>query len=72
MEETSVISDGTRVIIHIWTKFIETLFNNFTFDNGVSVGWVIIAVSLIGIMISTILSRPISNETSWERKSKEE
>lgn len=69
MEET-VLSDGTRLIIYIWTKVIDTLFNLFTFDDGVSVGWVIIAVNLIAIMIGTILSRPISNSTEWREKEK--
>lgn len=71
MQET-VLSDGTRLIIYIWEKCLDTLFNLFTFDNGVSWGWVIIAVNLIVIMLSTILSRPISSSIEWKRKEDKE
>lgn len=67
MQET-VLSQGTLLIIHIWEKCLDSMFNMFTFDNGVSVGWVIIAVNLIVIMIATILSRPISNSISWRKE----
>ena len=68
----TVLSEGTQVIIYIWTKTLDLLFNIFTFDGGVSVGWVIIAVNLIVIMIATILARPISNSIEWRRNARDE
>ena len=66
------LSDSTNIIIYIWTKFLNLMFNELSFDGGATVGWVIIGVGLIGMLLATILSRPFSGSTNWVREKDKE
>ena len=66
------LGDGTNIIIYIWTKFLNLMFNDLSFDGGATVGWVIIGVGLIGMLLATILSRPFSSTTNWIKEKDKE
>ena len=65
---TVTLGDATNIIIYIWNKFLNLLFNQMSFDGGATVGWVIIGVGLIGMLLATILSRPFSGTVNWTYK----
>lgn len=53
---------ATEIVIYIFRKTLTTMLDTLDIGGGVTIGWVIIGVSLIGMLISTILSRPISGK----------
>lgn len=54
--------NATEIVIYMFTKTLRTLLDTLDIGGGVTIGWVVIGVSLIGMLISTILSRPISGK----------
>ena len=50
------MSDALSIIRYIFGKFLTLLFDNFTIFTNVSIGWVMVAIIIIAIMISNILS----------------
>lgn len=54
--------NATEVVIYIFRKTLTTFLDTLDIGGGVTIGWIIIGVSLIGMLISTILSRPISGK----------
>lgn len=58
--------NATEIVIYIFRKTLVTLLDTFDIGGGVTIGWVIIGVGLIGMLISTILSRPISGRIDRE------
>ena len=71
MTNTVTLGDATNIVIYMWNKYLNLMFNDLSFDGGVTVGWIIIGVFLISMLLGTILSRPISGITDW-RKDKDE
>lgn len=63
-----VLSDTTNILIYIWKKVLDLFLNKMKIAEGVSIGWIIIGVFLIGVMIATVLSRPISNSIEWRQR----
>lgn len=63
-----VLSDTTNILIYIWKKVLDLLLNKMKIAEGVSIGWIILGVFLIGVMIATVLSRPISNSIEWRQR----
>lgn len=61
----------TTVLIRIFTKQLDFFLNTMDIGNGVTVGFIIIGVGLIGMVISTILSRPIAVRLPSGRGEKE-
>lgn len=55
-----MLDTATEILIHIFLKQLDWINNVADIGNGVTIGYVIIGVTLIGVIISTILSRPIS------------
>lgn len=55
--------NATEIVIYIFKKTLDTFLNVLDIGGGVTVGWIIIGVSLISMLIATILSRPISGRT---------
>lgn len=58
--------NATEIVIYIFRKTLVTLLDTFDIGGGVTIGWIIIGVGLIGMLISTILSRPISGKINSE------
>lgn len=52
------MSDAISLFNYIFGKFVTMLFNDFEIETGVSVGWVIIAILIFGMIISNILNIP--------------
>ena len=71
MTNTVTLGDATNIVIYMWNKYLNLMFNDLSFDGGVTVGWIIIGIFLISMLLGTILSRPISGITDW-RKEKDE
>jgi len=69
---TVTLGDATNIVIYMWTKYLNLMFNDLSFDGGVTVGWIVVGVFLISMLLATILSRPISGITSWRKESKED
>lgn len=63
-----ILSDTTNLLIYIWKKVLDLLLNKMKIAEGVSIGWIILGVFLIGVMIATVLSRPISNSIEWRQR----
>ena len=51
------------LIRYIFGKFISLLFDDFTLFTNVSIGWIMVAIVIIAIMISNILSVARSGQT---------
>lgn len=71
MTNTVTLGDATNIVIYMWNKYINLMFNDLSFDGGVTVGWIIVGVFLISMLLGTILSRPISGITDWRREKDE-
>lgn len=63
-----MLSDTTNLLIYIWKKVLDLFLNKMKIAEGVSIGWIILGVFLIGVMIATVLSRPISNSIEWRQR----
>lgn len=63
-----ILSDTTNLLIYIWKKVLDLFLNKMKIAEGVSIGWIILGVFLIGVMIATVLSRPISNSIEWRQR----
>lgn len=63
-----ILSDTTNLLIYIWKKVLDLFLNKMKIAEGVSIGWIILGVFLIGLMIATVLSRPISNSIEWRQR----
>lgn len=50
------MSDALTIIYYIFNKFLILLFDTFEIATNVTIGWVMVAIVIIAIMISNILS----------------
>lgn len=51
------MQDAINVFYYLFTKFINFIFNSYILQ-GVSLGWVLLTISVFGILISSILNVP--------------
>lgn len=50
------MTDALSIIYYIFNKFLILLFDTFEMFPNVTIGWVIVAIIIISIMASNILS----------------
>lgn len=56
-----MLDEATQILIYTFKKVLSFLLNTADIGNGVTVGYIYLGIALIGMLIATILSRPISN-----------
>lgn len=52
------MQEGLTYLYQIYESFLDLIFNRFELFEGVTIGWIIIAVMVFGIMITSILNLP--------------
>lgn len=52
------MNDAIELFYYIFTKIYNFVFNQAVFTQGVSIGWVLVAVILFGIVVSSVLNIP--------------
>lgn len=52
------MTEALTYIYQIYEKFLDLVFNQFEMFSGVTIGWVIIAILVFGVMITSILNIP--------------
>lgn len=52
------MNEALTYIYQIYNKFLDLIFNQFEMFSGVTIGWVIIAIMVFGMMINSILNIP--------------
>lgn len=52
------MSEALTLFRYIWSKIITTVFNTFQVETGVSIGWIVLVVGVIGMVIRSILYVP--------------
>lgn len=63
------MSGALSVFYYIWDSIINLVFQTLQIESGVSIGWIIIAVIIIGFITANILSVPRSiNASLWNRR----
>lgn len=65
------MNDGINIVFYIFNKFIDFLFNQAYIAEGVSLGWIIVVVSIFTILFSAILNIPVGVIRAHERTKKE-
>lgn len=64
------MTDALSIIYYIFNKFIDLIFDKFEIFPNVTIGWIMVAILIIAIMISNILSVAKAAQTHYiERKS---
>lgn len=53
------MNQAITMFTYIWGKIVTTMFRTFEVSAGVTIGWIILAVSVIGMVIRSILNLPI-------------
>lgn len=56
-----MLDEATQILIYTFKKVLYFLLNTADIGYGVTVGYIYLGIALIGMLIATILSRPISN-----------
>lgn len=54
------LEDATKIVIAIFKETLKYLYEVMALPSGATVGWILTGIMLFGLLISTILSRPIS------------
>ena len=57
------MQEALNTIYYIFNKLVSFVFNDAAIESGVSIGWVITAVFVFGIIITSILNLPRSMGT---------
>lgn len=52
------MSQALEYLYSIYSGFLNMVFNDFELFPNVTIGWVVVAVVIIGIMINSILNIP--------------
>lgn len=52
------MSDALNIFRYILNKFIQLIFSDMTIENGVTIGWVIISIVVMGVLASSVLNIP--------------
>lgn len=50
------MSDGIVLVRYIFNSFIDLLFNKMVIVDGVTVGWVLVALMIMSILTSALLN----------------
>lgn len=61
------MSDAVNIVLYIFNKFIDFLFNQAYILQGVSIGWILVICSIFTILITAILNRPVGLIKTNER-----
>lgn len=54
------MAEATKAIIKIWQEFINFVFETAEIESGVTIGWILLGVSLIMAVIATLAPRVIA------------
>lgn len=54
------MNEALTYLYQIYAGFVNLVFNTFEISNGVSIGWILVSVTVFGILINTILNIPKS------------
>lgn len=54
------MAEATKAIIEIWQAFINFVFEETEIEPGVTIGWILLGVSLTGAIIATLAPRVIA------------
>lgn len=52
------MAQALTFLYEIYGQFITLVFNDLQIESGVTVGWICVAVTVLGILINTILNIP--------------
>lgn len=52
------MAQALTYIYQIYAKFLDLVFNQFEMFSGVTIGWVIVATIVFGLLINSILNLP--------------
>lgn len=60
------MTDALTIIYYIFDKFIDLIFNGLQIANNVSIGWVLVVITIFAILIKNVINLPKSM-TSFEK-----
>lgn len=52
------MTQALEYLYYIYQKFITLVFTQLNIFNGVNIGWIIITISLFGLLIRSVLNLP--------------
>ena len=62
------MAQALTYLYDIYSGFINMVFNDFALFENVTLGWIVIAVFVFGIMINSILNIPKGIQVRKEKK----
>lgn len=54
------MTDALTIIYYIFDKFIDLIFNGLQISNNVTIGWVLVVITIFAILIKNIINLPRS------------